>query len=102
MLQDIDIFPKLVQKSRYLSLSGCHAVGNGLRDPLGELIHVGGSVRAPTLGVNGADGWTRAKATAAARWWLPGGPTGWTQPGAYGVYTRVPHYIDRILQQASR
>ena len=71
LLQDIDIFPQLVQKSRYLSLSGCHAVGNGLRDPLGELIHVGGSVRAPTLGVNGADGWTRAKATAAARWWLP-------------------------------
>ena len=45
LLQGIDIFPELVQKSRYLSLSGCHAVGNGLRDPLGELIHVGGSVR---------------------------------------------------------
>ena len=39
---------------------------------------------------------------------VPGGPTGWTQigvvsfalgcaqPGAYGVYTRVSHYIDWI------
>ncbi len=45
---------------------------------------------------------------------VPGGPTGWTQigivgfgrgcaqPGAYGVYTRVSHCIDWILQQTSR
>ena len=45
---------------------------------------------------------------------VPGGPTGWTQigivsygrgcarQGAYGVYTRVSHYVDWILQQTSR
>ena len=45
---------------------------------------------------------------------VPGGPTGWTQlgivsfgrgcaqPGAYGVYTRVSHHIDWILQQTSQ
>ena len=45
---------------------------------------------------------------------VPGGPTGWTQlgivsygagcaqPDAYGVYTRISHYIDWILEQTSR
>ena len=45
---------------------------------------------------------------------VQGGPTGWTQigivsrgrgcaqPNAYGVYTRVSHYIDWILEQTSR
>ena len=45
---------------------------------------------------------------------VPGGPTGWTQigvvsygqgcaqAGAYGVYTRVSHYIEWILERTSR
>ena len=38
LLQGIDIFPQLVQERRYLRLPGGHAVGDGLTDPLGELI----------------------------------------------------------------
>ena len=39
LLQGVDIFPQLVQERRYLRLPGGHAVGDGLTDPLGELIH---------------------------------------------------------------